>query len=74
LVKGFAVQLDTLPDFSHTGLEKALEQFVQEKGVKAAAVIHPTRLAVSGKTKGAGLFEIMELLGRARVLERMKAV
>ena len=74
LVKGFAVQLEPLSDFSHTGLEKSLEQFVQEKGVKAAAVIHPTRLAVSGKTKGAGLFEIMETLGQDKVLPRMKAV
>ena len=74
LVKGFAAALEPLTDFSQTNLEKILERFVGEKGVKAAAVIHPTRLAVSGKTKGAGLFEIMEALGRDKVLARMKAV
>ena len=74
LVRGFAAAIEPLTDFSHASLEKALEQFIEEKAVKAAAVIHPTRLAVSGITKGAGLFEMMELLGRERVLERMKAV
>jgi hypothetical protein len=29
-------------------------------------------MAVSGKTKGAGLFEMMEVLGRDRVLERLR--
>ena len=74
LVRGFAAAIEPLTDFSHESLEKALEQFIGEKAVKAASVIHPTRLAVSGMTKGAGLFEMMELLGRERVLRRMKAV
>ena len=44
----------------------------QERKLKAAEIIHPARLAVSGKTKGAGLFEIMELLGKDKVIQRMK--
>jgi glutamyl-tRNA synthetase len=31
--------------------------------LKAADLIHPTRLALSGRTNTPGLFEIMELLG-----------
>jgi glutamyl-tRNA synthetase len=74
LVKAFAAKLEPPADFTRAGIEKVLEGLVQEKGVKAAAVIHPTRMAVSGKTKGAGLFEIMEVLGKDKVLKRMKAV
>ena len=74
LVRGFAAAIEPLTDFSHASLEQALERFIGDKGVKAASVIHPTRLAVSGITKGAGLFEMMELLGRERVLRRMKAI
>jgi len=76
LVKAFADRLAPLPpaEFTHAGIEKVLEGLVQGKGVKAAAIIHPTRMAVSGKTKGAGLFEIMEVLGKDKVLKRMKAV
>ena len=40
--------------------------------MKAGHIIHPTRMAVSGKTKGAGLFEMMEVLGKDRVLARMR--
>ncbi len=40
--------------------------------IKAGRVIHPARMAVSGKTKGAGLFEMMEVLGRERVVERLR--
>jgi hypothetical protein len=29
-------------------------------------------MAISGKTKGAGLFEMMEVLGRERVVARMR--
>lgn len=73
-VAAFADRLEPLADFGRAAIEKALEGLVQEKGVKAAAIIHPTRLAVSGKVKGAGLFEIMEVLGKSKVLARMKAV
>jgi glutamyl-tRNA synthetase len=74
LVKAFAAALEPLAEFTHAGIENVLGALVQEKGVKAAAIIHPTRMAVSGKTKGAGLFEIMEVLGKDKVLKRMKAV
>ena len=42
-----------------------------ELKVKAAELIHPTRVAISGKTVGAGLFDMMELLGREKVLKRL---
>jgi glutamyl-tRNA synthetase len=45
---------------------------VEEKKIKAGQVIHPTRVAISGKTTGAGLFEMMEVLGKSKVIERMK--
>jgi glutamyl-tRNA synthetase len=72
LVRAFAGRLEGQADFGVSALEATLGALAAEKGVKPAAIIHPTRLAVSGKTKGAGLFEIMELLGRERVLKRMK--
>jgi len=52
-------------------LEEAIRHFCEEKGYKAGDVFHPVRVAVSGKTKGPGLFEMLELLGREKVIERM---
>jgi len=53
-------------------IEKICRTFAERRGIKAADVIHPTRVAITGRTKGAGLFEIMEILGKKKVLERMR--
>ena len=44
----------------------------ETKALKVSEFIHPTRMAVSGRTKGAGLFEIMTVLGRETVLRRLQ--
>ncbi len=67
-----AARLETLSPFTHDALEAACRNLAQERGIKPAAIIHPARMAVSGKTRGAGLFEIMELLGRETVVRRLK--
>jgi len=72
MLREFAARLEKTADFNHKDLEEACRALAEEKGVKAAAIIHPTRVAISGKTAGAGLFEIMEALGRPKVLERMR--
>jgi len=41
--------------------------------VKAATLIHAARVAVTGKTVSPGLFEVLGLLGRERVLSRLRA-
>ncbi len=67
-----ADRLEGLDDFRHDVVEAVFRAFVEEKGIKAGQVIHPARMAVSGKTKGAGLFEMMEVLGRDRVVARLR--
>ncbi|MGD0782492.1 MAG: glutamate--tRNA ligase [Candidatus Aminicenantales bacterium] len=67
-----AGRLEPLEPFAHDALEAVVRDLAQERGVKPAAIIHPARMAVSGKTRGAGLFEIMELLGRETVVRRLK--
>jgi len=68
----FADRLETLESFTHDAIEAVCRAMAEELGLKVGSVIHPTRMAVSGKTKGAGLFEMMEVLGKSRVLERMR--
>ena len=40
-------------------------------GVKAAVLIHPTRLALTGFGVSPGIFEIMNILGKEVVLRRL---
>jgi glutamyl-tRNA synthetase, bacterial family len=72
ILKEFADMLEKTDDFSHAKLEEACRSMAGEKKLKAGQIIHPTRVAVSGKTTGAGLFEMMEMLGKPKVIERMR--
>jgi glutamyl-tRNA synthetase len=52
-------------------IEKLVRGIAEARGVKAAALIHATRLAVTGRTVSAGLFDVLQLLGPARVTARL---
>ncbi len=71
IVKCRAV-LEKLPAFDHNSIEGAYRKLADELKMKPAELIHPTRVAISGKTVGAGLFEMMAILGRDAVLKRME--
>jgi glutamyl-tRNA synthetase len=68
----FADELEALEDFSHEKIEGVCRNIAEKKGLKASGIIHPTRMAISGQTQGAGLFEMMELMGKEKVIERMR--
>ncbi len=57
--------------FNKESSEHALRSLAEERGLKVAKFIHPLRLALSGTTKGPGMFEITEILGRETCLERI---
>jgi len=53
-------------------LEVALKALAVEMGVKTGELIHPCRVAVSGKSAGPSLYHMLEVLGRDRVLTRLR--
>jgi glutamyl/glutaminyl-tRNA synthetase len=57
--------------FTAAVLEPALRSLADARGVKAGVLIHPTRVAVVGRAESPGIFEVLELLGRERALDRM---
>ncbi|MCR4431390.1 MAG: glutamate--tRNA ligase [Tepidanaerobacteraceae bacterium] len=71
LIKG-AEALEKLDEFTHDSTEKAFRALAENMGIKAAELIHPTRLAISGRTVGPGLFEIIVLLGKEETVRRMR--
>jgi glutamyl-tRNA synthetase len=73
LLQELRARFDALPDWTHDAIEVAIRALAEERGVKPAALIHPTRVAVSGHTVGPSLFELLEVLGRERVLRRIAA-
>lgn len=69
-----ALEAFAASDYSAQGLEKALDEHpaVRSAGTRAP-FIHAVRLAVSGRTVGPGLFELVALLGRERTEARLRA-
>ena len=72
-LEAIAAALDGLPEFTAAPLEQALRDLATARGVKAGVLIHVTRVAVTGRTVSPGIFEVLELLGRERVRERLAA-
>ena len=58
--------------FTHEELENACAGLVSDMGVKFGVLAHPLRAAVTGRTASPGIFEILELLGREKVLGRIE--
>ena len=52
--------------------EEAAKAVAAKRGIKNAAVYHPVRVAVSGRTQGPSLFHMLEVLGRDRSLQRIR--
>jgi len=67
----FIERLDALKVFNPASIEEAFRGLVKELGIEAKTLIHPVRVALTGKTIGPGLFEVVYYLGRARTKERL---
>jgi len=57
--------------FDAATLEAALRATAETRGIKAGVLIHATRVAVTGQAVSPGIFDVLELIGRERVLNRL---
>ena len=69
-LQALSAAFSSLNVWDHPSLEAALKTKAAELGVKAGELVHPARVAASGKSVGPGLYEMLEVLGRDRVLSR----
>jgi glutamyl-tRNA synthetase len=63
--------VNSVNEFEAADLEADFRNKADLMSIKASELIHPTRLALSGRTMTPGLFEVMELLGRDTCRERI---
>ena len=59
------------PDWNAADLENLVKELSQGNGM--GPWVHPIRVAVSGRGEGIGLFEMLQLLGREKTLERLES-
>jgi len=64
-------RLEKLSEWTKETTEVAVRAFAEEKKLPPAEVIHPLRVALTGTSASPGLFELMEVLGKSTVLQRI---
>jgi glutamyl-tRNA synthetase len=57
--------------YNELGIEELMRGLATEMGLKAGELIHPVRVALTGRRHSPGIFEVMTLLGREKVLDRL---
>jgi glutamyl-tRNA synthetase len=61
-------------DWNEAALEAGLRQLADERKIKAAVLIHGTRLALTGRMVSPGLFEMLVIVGRESTLRRLENI
>jgi len=69
--KLFIERLDKLDKLDIAAIETSFRELVAQLNIQAKVLIHPIRVALTGKTIGPGLFEVIYYLGRERTKERL---
>jgi len=67
-----AQRLSAIADFNAATAEEAFRFLVKELGIEAGVLVHPVRVALTGRAVGPGLFDTMAVLGQARTIQRLR--
>ena len=63
-----------LEPFDPPTIESALRSCAEQSGLKAATLIHATRIAITGQGVSPGLFDVAALVGRDQTVARLAAL
>lgn len=72
LLAKLADALDALPEWNHDACDHALRTLAAAEGAKAGLLINATRVAIVGRAVAPPLFETMLVLGKSRVVSRLR--
>lgn len=67
----FIARLENLDKFDIISIETGFREMVKELNIETKTIIHPIRVALTGKTIGPGLFEVIYCLGLERTKQRL---
>ncbi|MBU1122499.1 MAG: glutamate--tRNA ligase [Candidatus Omnitrophota bacterium] len=65
-------KFSSMDSFDKDAIEKEFRNAAQGLGLKTRDLVHPVRVALTGRKVGPGLFETIEVLGRQEVVKRLK--
>ena len=64
--------LGAIEVFTEENLENTFTSVMDRTGLKLGKIAQPVRVALTGKTASPGIFEITEILGKDKVIQRLK--
>lgn len=67
-------RLETVDSFDEKTLENIARQLAQELNIHWSKIIHPTRVAVTGRSVSPSIFLVLVLLRKEKVLKRLKDI
>lgn len=65
-------KLESAKDFTQQSQEILFREVLETTGIKFGKIAQPVRVALTGETTSPGIFEMIEILGRDRVISRLK--
>jgi glutamyl-tRNA synthetase len=71
-LKALSEAYAALPAWDLASLEATLKETAVKLGIKTGELVHPARVAASGRGIGPGLYEMLEILGKERTLARFE--
>ena len=71
VLKALAEQLEALDSLSQANQETAFKQVMDRTGLGFGKIAQPVRVALTGTTVSPGIFEVIAVLGKKRVLARL---
>ena len=71
LLDKVAVILNSIENFEAKNIEEIVKNWISENDLPMGKIMQPLRISIVGAMKGPDLFEIISMLGKAEVLERI---
>lgn len=65
--------LSNISDFTKENIENAFRNLAKDMGIKAGAVIHPARVALTGRSDSPPMFDTVEIIGKDISIKRIDA-
>ena len=72
ILQALKEKFSCLECWDEEGIENAVRRVAFSLKLKGGQIIHPTRVALTGKTVGPGLFKLMVLLGKENIIKRLE--
>ncbi len=73
MLPALADKMENTDPFTAESAEATLRKFSEEQGVKAGLLINGSRTMLTGQAVGPSMFEVFEILGQKRAVERLRS-